>query len=72
MTKKNPAMDEHARTVPPKTPHNPPEIGQRAPNANVDSDEHCILPAHPESARLDTGEPCDDGRGDAEKKGNAT
>lgn len=33
---------------------------------NVDQDGHCITPAHAESATLNSGAPCDDGRGEKE------
>ncbi|MDL2210012.1 hypothetical protein LJC26_04330 [Desulfovibrio sp. OttesenSCG-928-O18] len=62
-SKKNP-MEKKERKRSPESPHNPPKAGQRTPDANVADDGHCIVPAHPESTRLDTGEPCDDGRAD--------
>lgn len=32
------------------------------PDDNVDQDDQCITPAHAESAGLNSGAPCDDGR----------
>lgn len=40
-----------------------PDAGLANPGANVGMDDQCIVPDHPESARQDTGLPCDDGRG---------
>lgn len=35
----------------------------RIPDANVaDTEEHCLVPPHAESTRLNTGAPCEDGR----------
>lgn len=39
-----------------------PDTALETPDSNVGADGQCIVPPHPESARQDTGEPCDDGR----------
>ena len=39
-----------------------PETEVMLPDANVGMDGSCIIPAHPENARANTGEPCSDGR----------
>ena len=40
-----------------------PNADLPTPDANVGMDGECLVPAHPESVRPGTGEPCDDGRG---------
>lgn len=62
-SKKN-SMDKKGRNCPAEPLKNAPEAGQGTPDANVAADGHCLIPPHPESTRLDTGEPCDDGRAD--------
>lgn len=39
-----------------------PAADKPLPDANVAPEGHCLTAAYPESTRLDTGEPCDDGR----------
>lgn len=41
----------------------PPDPNVHTHDANVGLGGECIIPPHPESARADTGDPCDDGRG---------
>ena len=43
-----------------------PDADLRTPDANVGMEGQCLVPPHPEAARPDTGEPCDDGRGAGE------
>lgn len=50
---KNPRSDKSAT----------PNPDARTPDSNVGPGELCLVPSFPESSRLDTGEPCDDGRG---------
>ena len=40
-----------------------PDADLHITDSNVGMDGECIVPPHPESVRVDTGEPCDDGRG---------
>lgn len=51
-------------------PAEAPEAGLHVADANVYSDGSCAMPAHAESAREDTGEPCVDGRNWPETKPN--
>lgn len=51
-----------------------PDANLQTPDANVDKDGFCNMPAYAEAARADTGEPCVDGRNwpEAEKAGKDT
>ena len=39
-----------------------PKPGLKTPDANVDPDGQCTVPAYAETVRENTGEPCIDGR----------
>ena len=65
MNTHNPRESGTKNSIPGETAQ--PDADLHTPDANVGLEGECIVPAHPESVRQGTGEPCDDGRGGTQK-----